>query len=76
MDQERPLLVEAWLGGTVLVEYVGSPLPETGTGGDTMAEAQPRVKTARFVLENCNRFGIEVRPTEDSKPQFLAWERS
>ena len=23
MDQERPLLAEAWLGGTVLVEYVG-----------------------------------------------------
>jgi hypothetical protein len=73
MDQERPLLVEAWLGGTVLVEYMGGQLPETGAGGDTMAEAQPRVKTARFVLENYNRFGIEVRPTEDSEPQFLAW---
>ena len=23
MDQERPLLAEAWLGGTVLVVYVG-----------------------------------------------------
>ena len=23
MDEERPLLAEAWLGGTVLVEYVG-----------------------------------------------------
>jgi hypothetical protein len=23
MDQERPLLAEAWLGGMVLVEYVG-----------------------------------------------------
>ena len=23
MDQERPLLAKAWLGGTVLVEYVG-----------------------------------------------------
>ncbi|MDQ4043164.1 MAG: hypothetical protein M3118_05035 [Actinomycetota bacterium] len=73
MDQERPLLVEVWLGGTVLVEYVGGQLPETGAGGDMMAEAQPRVKTARFVLENYNRFGIEVRPTEDSEPQFLAW---
>lgn len=78
MDQERPLLVEAWLGGTVLVEYVGGQLPENGarrgTGAaDTVAEAQPRVKTARFVLENYNRFGIEVRPNEDSEPQFLSW---
>src|ERR687893_2302144 len=73
MVQERPLLVEAWLGGTVLVEYMGGQLPETGSRGDTMAEAQPRVKTARFVLENYNRFGIEVRPTEDSEPQFLSW---
>src|SRR3989337_491165 len=78
MDQERPLMVEAWLGGTVLVEYVGGQLPENGarrrTGAaDTVAEAQPRVKTARFVLENYNRFGIEVRPNEDSEPQFLAW---
>ena len=23
MDQERPLLAEVWLGGMVLVEYVG-----------------------------------------------------
>ncbi len=30
MDQERPLLVEAWLGGTVLVEYMGGQLPENG----------------------------------------------
>lgn len=72
MDQERPLLVEAWLGGTVLVEYVGGQLPETAAA-DTTAETPPMVKTARFVLENYNGFGIEVRPSEDSEPQFLAW---
>ena len=79
MDQERPLLVEAWLGGTVLVEYVSGQRPEHGarrmidTGGDTMAEVPLMVKTARFVLENYNRFGIEVRTGEASEPQFLSW---
>jgi hypothetical protein len=70
--------VEAWLGGTVLVEYMGGQLPENGSqrgigAADTVAEAQLRVKTARFVLENYNRFGIEVRPNADSEPQFLSW---
>ncbi len=79
MDQERPLLVEAWLGGTVLVEYMSGHRPENNArrgveaGGDTMAEAPLMVKTAWFVLENYNQFGIEVRSGEDSEPQFLSW---
>jgi hypothetical protein len=64
-------------GSTVLVEYMGGQLEngaQRGIGAaDTVAEAQLRVKTARFVLENYNRFGIEVRPNADSEPQFLSW---
>ena len=79
MDQERPLLVEAWLGDTVLVEYMSGHRPENSArrgveaGGDTMAEAPLRVKPGWFVLENYKRFGIEVRPGEASEPQFLSW---
>jgi hypothetical protein len=76
--QERPLLVETWLGSTVLVEYVGGqPLEDDVlrriSTEDLTADAPQRVKTSLFVLENYNQFGIEVRSRRDSEPQFLPW---
>ena len=75
---ERPVLVEAWLGTTVFVEYVGGqPL-----GGEVLrriaaenstADTPQRVKTSFLVLENYNRYGIEVRFRGDAEPHFLPW---
>jgi exonuclease V gamma subunit len=76
--QERPLLVETWLGSTVLVEYIGGQRLEDDvlrriSTEDLTVDAPQRVKTSLFVLENYNPFGIEVRSRGDSEPQFLPW---
>ena len=77
-DQERPLLVETWLGSTVFVEYLGGePLEGEVLRGivaeDSTADALQRVKTSLLVLENYNQYGIEVRFREDAEPHFLPW---
>lgn len=76
--QERPFLVEAWLGSTVFVEYVGGQPLESGalraiSAEDSTAEAPQRVKTSFLVLENYNRYGIEVRFRDAPEPHFLPW---
>ena len=77
-DDERPLLVETWLGNTVFVEYVGGePLEGEVLRGiaaeDSTADSPQRVKTSFLVLENYNRYGIEVRFRGDAEPHFLPW---
>jgi hypothetical protein len=75
---ERPLLVETWLGNTVFVEYVGGQ-PLEGevlrriATEDSTADTPQRVKTSFLVLENYNRYGIEVRFRRDPEPHFLPW---
>ena len=76
--QERPLLVETWLGTTVFVEYVGGQSPEGDVrrriaAEDSMADTTQRVKTDLLILENYNQYGIEVRFREDAEPHFLPW---
>ena len=75
---ERPLLVETWLGNTVFVEYLGGePLEGKVLRGiaaeDSTAVAPQRVKTSFLVLENYNQYGIEVRFRGDAEPHFLPW---
>ena len=75
---ERPLLVETWLGNTVFVEYVGGQ-PLEGevlhriVAEDSTADTPQRVKTSFLVLENYNQYGIEVRFRGDAEPHFLPW---
>jgi len=75
---ERPLLVETWLGNTVFVEYVGGQ-PLEGevlrriAAEDSTADTPQRVKTSFLVLENYNQYGIEVRFRGDAEPHFLPW---
>lgn len=75
---ERPLLVETWLGSTVFVEYVGGQplegevLRRIAAEGST-ADTPQRVKTSFLVLENYNQYGIEVRFRGDAEPHFLPW---
>ena len=75
---ERPVLVEAWLGTTVFVEYVGGQ-PLEGevlrriAAENSTADTPQRVKTSFLVLENYNRYGIEVRFRGDAEPHFLPW---
>jgi hypothetical protein len=76
--QERPLLVETWLGNTVFVEYIGGrPLDGDVQRGiaakDSTAHKPQRVKTSFLVLENYNQYGIEVRFRGDAEPHFLPW---
>ena len=76
--QERPLLVETWLGHTVFVEYIGGqPLEGEARCGiaaeDWTARNLPRVKTSFLVLENYNQYGIEVRFRGYAEPHFLPW---
>ena len=75
---ERPLLVETWLGNTVFVEYVGGQ-PLEGevlrriAAEDSTADTSQRVKTSFLILENYNQYGIEVRFRGDAEPHFLPW---
>jgi hypothetical protein len=75
---ERPLLVETWLGNTVFVEYMGGQ-PLEGevlrriAAEDSTADTPQRVKTSFLVLENYNQYGIEVRFRGDAEPHFLPW---
>jgi hypothetical protein len=75
---ERPLLVETWLGNTIFVEYVGGQ-PLEGevlrriAAEDSTADTPQRVKTSFLVLENYNQYGIEVRFRGDAEPHFLPW---
>ena len=76
--QERPLLVETWLGNTVFVEYIGGqPLEGEVRCGiaaeDSTSHNMQRVKTSFLVLENYNQYGIEVRFRGDAEPHFLPW---
>jgi hypothetical protein len=75
---ERPFLVEAWLGNTVFVEYLGGqPLEGEAlyriAAEDSTADTPQRVKTSFLVLENYNQYGIEVRFRGDAEPHFLPW---
>jgi hypothetical protein len=75
---ERPFLVEAWLGNTVFVEYLGGQPPEGEAlykiaAEDSTADTPQRVKTSFLVLENYNQYGIEVRFRGDAEPHFLPW---
>jgi hypothetical protein len=75
---ERPLLVETWLGNTVFVEYVGGQPLESEVlrriaAEDSTADTPQRVKTSFLVLENYNRYGIEVRFRGGAEPHFLPW---
>ncbi len=78
MDNERPLLVDSWLGNTVFVEYVGGQ-PLEGevlrriAAEDSTVDTPQRVKTSFLVLENYNQYGIEVRFRGDAEPHFLPW---
>ena len=75
---ERPLLVETWLGNAVFVEYVGGQ-PLEGevlrriAAEDSTADTSQRVKTSLLILENYNQYGIEVRFRGDAEPHFLPW---
>ena len=74
--QERPLVVEAWLGNTVFVEYVGGEPLESDVlrriaVGSSTADVPQRVKPSFLVLENYNRYGIEARFRGGPKPHFL-----
>ncbi len=75
---DRPLLVETWLGNTVFVEYLGGQ-PLEGevlrriAAEDSTADTPQRVKTSFLVLENYNQYGIEVRFRGDAEPHFLPW---
>ena len=75
---ERPLLVDTWLGNTVFVEYVGGQ-PLEGevlrriAAEDSTADTPQRVKTSFLVLENYNQYGIEVRFRGAVEPHFLPW---
>ena len=76
--QERPLLVETWLGNTVFVEHIGGqPLEGEARRGiaaaDSTAHNPQMVKTSFLVLENYNQYGIEVRFRGDAEPHFLPW---
>ena len=76
--QERPFLVDTWLGTTVMVEYVGGQSPEGDVqreiaAEDSMADTTQRVKASFLVLENYNQYGIEVRFRGDAEPHFLPW---
>jgi hypothetical protein len=76
--QERPLLVETWLGSTIFVEYVGGQSLESDalrriSAEDSTAEAPQIVKTSFLVLENYNSYGIEVRFRGAPEPHFLPW---
>jgi hypothetical protein len=78
LDNERPLLVNTWLGNTVFVEYVGGqPLEgevlRRTAAEDSTVDTPQRVKTSFLVLENYNRYGIEVRFRGDAEPHFLPW---
>jgi hypothetical protein len=75
---ERPLLVETWLGNTIFVEYLGGQHLEGEVlrriaAEDSTADTPQRVKTSFLVLENYNRYGIEVRFRGDAEPHFLPW---
>ena len=75
---ERPVLVESWLGNTVFVEYLGGEPLEGEVlrkilAEDSTADAPQRVKTSFLVLENYNQHGIEVRFRGDAEPHFLPW---
>ena len=75
---ERPLLVETWLGNTIFVEYVGGQPLEGDVlrriaAEDSTADTSQRVKTSFLVLENYNRYGIEVRFRGYAEPHFLPW---
>ena len=78
LDNERPLLVDTWLGNTVFVEYVGGQ-PLEGevlrriAAEDSTVDTPQRVKTSFLVLENYNRYGIEARFRGDAEPHFLPW---
>lgn len=77
-DQERPLLVETWLGNAVFVEYLGGePLEGEVLRGivaeDSTPDTPQRVKTSFLILENYNQYGIEVRFRGDAEPHFLPW---
>ena len=71
--------IETWLGNTVLVEHLGGLPPEEDdvsrkvVAEDLAAYFPQRVKTSLLILENYNRFGIEVRFRGDSEPRFLSW---
>ena len=78
LDNERPLLVDTWLGNTVFVEYLGGQ-PLEGevlrriAAEDSTVDTPQRVKTSFLVLENYNRYGIEARFRGDAEPHFLPW---
>jgi len=78
LDNERPLLVDTWLGNTVFVEYLGGQ-PLEGevlrriAAEDSTVDTPQRVKTSFLVLENYNQYGIEVRFRGDAEPHFLPW---
>jgi hypothetical protein len=72
------LVVEAWLGNTVFVEYVGGEPLESDVlrriaVGSSTADVPQRVKPSFLVLENYNRYGIEARFRGGPKPHFLPW---
>ena len=76
--QERPFLVDTWLGNTVFVEYIGGqPLEGEArcgiTAEDSTAHNPQRVKTSFLVLENYNQYGIEVQFRGYAEPHFLPW---
>ena len=75
---ERTFLVEAWLGNTVFVEYLGGQPPEGEAlyriaAEDSTTDTPQRVKTSFLVLENYNQYGIEVRFRRAAEPHFLPW---
>jgi hypothetical protein len=72
------LVVEAWLGNTVFVEYLGGEPLESDVlrsiaAENSTADAPQRVKTSFLVLENYNQYGIEVRFRGEAEPHFLPW---
>ena len=72
------MLIDDWLGSEVVVEYVGGRLLEEGTPTDIGAakagdEVPRKVKPGTFVLQDYDRFGVEVRTREASGPYLLPW---